>query len=243
MITIHDTFNGPAGRGHGGTAAGHFAAEVEPDGATVRFHNPVPLGAPMKMERTKAGMSFSHKGVAIATARDLDEPLSVGRFPSVDSWAVDAARRRWLDARDGLHMAPTCYACGHQRTSPLGLQLRPGPTGVAGIHATSWTPSGAGRLPSWMVWAALDCPTGFPAFHHVGADEGVVTGELSVQVLRPVMAGERHTLLSRRVDGEGRRHNTEAALLGPDGATLAVATATWVTVPLAVVLPDLVLAA
>jgi hypothetical protein len=238
MITIESTYNGPAGWGHGGTAAGYFAANVEPDGATVRFHNPVPLGAAMTMERTEKGVTFHHDGEAIATARDLERPLSVGRFPSVDQWAVGAAQRRWLDARDGLHMAPTCYACGHQRRSG-GLQLRPGPVGVDGVHATNWEPEGDGRLPSWLLWAAMDCPTGFPAFHHVDADEGVVTGELSVQVLRPVMAGERYTILSRRVGGEGRRHDTEAMLLGPDGSSLALATATWITVPLAAVLPEL----
>ncbi|MEM7339716.1 MAG: hypothetical protein AAF467_13765 [Actinomycetota bacterium] len=240
-LRIAPTQNGPAGSGHGGVSGGRFAALVEPDAARVRFLAPIPLGADLDASRRDDGVVVHHDGVDIAIVADLDGPLIVGGFPALpDPITLDRAQRTWLDARDGQHMAPTCFACGNERASHLGgLGLRPGPIGN-GLYAARWTPSGRRggarsheRVPSWLVWAAMDCPTGFPAISEVAADEAVLTGELAVQVLERVEVDVPHVIMSRLVARSGRRLFTEAALFAPHGARVAVATATWVSVPMA----------
>lgn len=210
-------------------------SRTRPDGATVRLHCPIPLDTTLTTRRESHGVSIRHRDTAVATVTDLEQPLRVGPFPTVDESTVYRGQRRWLDRRDGVHMAPTCFGCGHERSSG-GLQLRPGPVEVADVYATVWRPPGEGRLPSWLVWAALDCPTGVPAFNAVGPDEAVVTGELSVQISGPISAGETYKILSRGVGGQGRFHRSEAVLLTLDDIPLALASATWLSVPLAAVL-------
>lgn len=235
-MLIHSHFNGPIDSGHGGVAAGLFSTLVEADAASVRFLAPIPLDTPLDARRALGTATISAGDTDIAQVRDLAGPLDVAPFdlPSVDD--ILEAEPGWLDFRNGEHMAPTCFACGHHR-SDGGLGLRPGLTTDPSVRACTWTPEGDGRVPSWMVWAALDCPTGVPALHRVRHDQAVVTGELSVQILRPVPARVTHRILSRHVTEAGRRHQTEAALYDPEGRRLAVATATWITVPLTAVIP------
>ena len=230
-MTIDGHFNGPPGSGHGGTAAGGFAAAVEPDAASVRFHRPIPLDVALVARPGAEATEILDDGTVIATVRELGTPLRVGAFDLPSEEQIAQAEPHWLDRRDGQHMAPTCFACGHERHRG-GLGLRPGPIGDGSVLGCRWRPEGSGRVPSWLVWAAMDCPTGFPALTSVGVTEAVVTGELAVQVLHPVQAGVTHRIMSRRVSHEGRRHVTEAALYGPTGRRLALATATWITVPL-----------
>ncbi|MFK8025261.1 MAG: PaaI family thioesterase [Ilumatobacter sp.] len=237
MFSIDSHYNGPPGMGHGGVSAGRFAALVEPDAARVRFRRPIPLDVALTTTY-EDGIANIHAGEElVATARALDGPLEIGPFPSMCERDLHLAEQRWLEPTGGRHMAPACFACGHLRDLG-GLGLRPGPipgpdgttTGVIGCR---WRPEGSGRVPAWMIWAALDCPTGFPAFASTNPDEAVVTAELSVHVIEPVHAGQTMRILSRRVAKEGRRHHTEACLLGPDGRRYAVASAIWCTVPIA----------
>ena len=241
-MLIHSHFNGPIGSGHGGVAAGLFATLVEPDAASVRFTAPIPLDTPLDTRSVDGAFTIWAGSIEVARVRDLAAPLHVAPFdlPSVED--ILDAEPTWLDFRDGEHMAPTCFACGYDR-SEGGLGLRPGPTVDPSVRACTWTPAGDGRVPSWMVWAALDCPTGVPALHRVRRDQAVVTGELSVEILRPVPAAATHRILSRHVVESGRRHQTEAALFDPEGRRLAIATATWITVPMAAVIPTTAAAA
>ena len=232
MITIKNTFSGPTGSGHGGVSAGRFAAELEPDGAIVRFSRPIPLGRPLRPLMTDAGLDILDGSTVIATVCDLPGPLSVGNFPNVSLADAATAELRWLDGREGVHMAPDCFACGYERSSD-GLHLRPGPVDGEDIYATRWTPPGPGHIPSWMVWAAIDCPTGFPALNILPCDEAALTGQLAVQILRPLSGGQQYTIVSRLVSKDGRRIVTEAAILDDRGSRAAVAVATWISVSLA----------
>ncbi|MGI9606074.1 MAG: hypothetical protein ACR2P0_08050 [Acidimicrobiales bacterium] len=244
MITIEHTHNGPEGRGHGGTAAGRFAELVNPRAATVRLHAPVPLDTPMRSLESSTRASMYAGGDHIATIRPLSAPLDVGQVGRLPSLMVNNAESCWLDARDGVHMAPTCFACGHEREIG-GLGLRPGPIAETGLHATSWTPAADDADPDgddvepWMVWAALDCPTGFAALSKLDASWAAVTGELSVEIRGPVIAGLEHQIISRHRTTSGRKIGTEAVMVGPLGVTVAVAVATWIAVPLTTVRPAL----
>jgi hypothetical protein len=168
----------------------------------------------------------------------LSEPLHTGHFGRLTRADVAAAEAAWLDCRNGDHVAPTCYACGHQRADLIGLGLRPGPVPESALFATSWNPGLACDVPDWMVWAALDCPTGLPALSRVGLEEAVVTAKLSVDIRDRVRGDGDYQLLSRRTGGEGRKHLTEAALVDERGRSVAVATALWLTVPIHVMQPD-----
>ena len=229
-MIIDPHYTGPAHFGHGGVSGGRFAEFVEPDAASVRFFRPIPLGTDLAAVQGPDGLTVSASDEVVATVRRLDAPLAVGPFSMPSALEIERAERSWLDARDGHHMAPTCFACGHQRLVG-GLGLRPGPVADGGVHACRWRPEGTGRLPAWLVWAALDCPTGFPALHQIAASEAIVTGELAVQILEPVHAGSTYRILSRLVAHDGRKHETAAALYGPNGRRCAIARATWLTVP------------
>jgi hypothetical protein len=175
----------------------------------------------------------------ISTVRRLSEPLSVGQFGRLVSADVAAAELAWLDGRGGAHMAPTCFACGHERIGE-GLNLRPGPVTESSLFATAWRTNMDNDIPPWLVWAALDCPTGFPALAVVGPEHAAVTGELAVEILEPVPGRGDYQLISRRTGVDGRKVTTEAALVNERGQALAVATATWIAVPMQFVGPDLV---
>lgn len=233
QITIPSTTTGPPGTGHGGACAGLFATAIDLANATVRFHTPIPLATPLRIERTDGPAKISDGESTIATVRPLAAPLSVTQFGRLANAEVVAAEARFLDHHNGEHMAPTCFACGDQRNDSLGLNLRPGQVGDTGLIATGWEPQLDADVPAWMIWAALDCPSGIPALAKVGLDEAVVTGELSVEIQHAVPGGGKYQILGRRTGRDGRKFTTEAAIIDESGCALAIATATWIVVPIA----------
>ncbi|MCP3935168.1 MAG: hypothetical protein GY708_07325 [Actinomycetia bacterium] len=238
MITIESSFNGPDGLGHGGTSAGRFAQLVNSRAASVRLHEPVPLDAPMSSATDPEKSVISWGERTIATVKPLARPLDVGQFGRLDPSEVVRAERGWLDQRLGEHMAPSCFACGHERGDHLGLGLRPGSVDGSALYACSWRPQIDGDVPDWLVWAALDCPSGIPALNRVDHDEAVVTGQLSVEIRNAVSGAGDYQLVSRRCGVEGRKHSTEAALIDERGVSIAVAKALWFTVPLSMTRHD-----
>lgn len=238
FLTIDSRYNGPAQAGHGGVCGGRFAELVNPSAATVRFLAPVPLAEPLSCTRNADGAEVVGSSGPVASVHPLEAPLRVGPFGRLAAAEVFRAEATWLDGRDGDHIAPTCFACGHRREDHHGLGLRPGPLAESSLFATAWRPGWAGDVPDWMVWAALDCPSGIPAMAEVGLDEAVVTAELAVEVRARVRGHGDYQLVSRRTGGSGRKHRTEAALIDERGSAVAVATALWITVPLTVMQPD-----
>lgn len=238
LLTIDPMYNGPARSAHGGVAGGRFAALTDPRAATVRFLAPIPLDEPLECTREGELAHVVGPTGPIASVSALDAPLRTGAFGRLSAADVAAAEAGWLDSRGGDHIAPTCFACGHRRADQLGLGLRPGPVPESSLFAASWRPGLACEVPDWMVWAALDCPSGIPAMAEIALDEAVVTAQLSVEIRDRVRGDGDFQLVSRRTGGQGRKHATEAALIDGSGRSLAVATAIWVTVPLHVMQPD-----
>ena len=154
LMIIDPHYNGPGTFGHGGASGGRFAELVEPDAAVVRFHRPIPLGLDLTPVHEAGQVTMTLGDERVATVRRLDGPLSVESFLMPSALDFERAERSWLDVRDGEHMAPACFACGHERLVG-GLGLRPGPVGDTGVHACRWRPEGSGRLPAWLVWACL----------------------------------------------------------------------------------------
>lgn len=238
-IVFSKTMTGPPHSGHGGACAGKFAAAADTPNATVRFHSPIPLKATLCIRREGGIAALAHGGTTIATLRPLGAPLAIGQFGRLSDSDIAAAEARFLDSRNGEHMAPTCFACGDSRSDSLGLSLRPGPIADTGLSATSWRPDLDSEVPTWMIWAALDCPSGAPALAKVGRDEAVVTGELSVEIRQSIPGDGRYQIIGRRTEQKGSRFTTEAAIVDACGRSLAVAVATWVAIPLSRLHPQM----
>lgn len=229
-VVIPATTNGPIGSGHGGTSAGLFAEAAGLAHATVRLHAPIPLDTALSLDSTG---TVSDGASTIATVSPLDGPLQVGQFGRLRQADVEHAESRFLDHHDGIHMAPTCFACGDQRADSLGLNLRPGMVADTGLGVASWRPGLDTDVPNWLAWAALDCPSGFPALAKVERDEAVLTGELSVEILRTIPGDGDYQIIGRRTGRRGRVFTTEAAIIDEAGRACAVAAAIWIVVPLA----------
>lgn len=229
MFTIPAHHNGPPTSAHGGVAAGRFAEVVDARCASVRFHAPVPLGTELRPRSLDDSMAVEIVDGAslVATVSAYDaRPVTLCRGSSDD---VLAAEHGWRTGIAPDHPFPTCYACGSRRADGLGL--RPGPIAGGGRHLTLWSPGTDGDVDPWLVWAALDCPSGMPALAGVGNDELVVTGTIAVSIDERVPGDEELQIVSRVVDRAGRKLATEAALFDASGRTLATCTAVWLALP------------
>lgn len=228
MITIHPLHNGPPHSAHGGVAAGQMATLVNTDRAKVRFHSPPPLDEPMTGVAQQIGtidvVAGSHR---IATVSSTI-PLEIEPFERLQPTTVAAAESTWLDHSNGRHPFPTCFGCGTDRSDGLGLT--PGPVPGSSVYATFWAPVVDGPVPSWLVWAALDCPSGGPALAAVSNGAAVVTGELAVDIRQPLVGGRPYQILSRCQERSGRRFQTQAAIVDDAGHNVAVAAATWIAI-------------
>jgi hypothetical protein len=214
--------------------AGRLAQQLDPDAGVVRLHAPIPLGTTLTLMGDRGAVLATSGGDLIATARHLAAPLAVAPFDPVDDRDLEAAEADWLDGWQWWHPSPTCFGCGPARTGGLGL--RPGRIPGRSDHASRLALAadhvGPGsvhsqRVPSWLVWAALDCAGAGPALAAVAPGVGVVTGELAVEILRPVPAGVEFVTQSRVSGRAGRRLFVESAIVGKTGEVLAVSTATW----------------
>lgn len=229
MITIQPLHNGPPNSAHGGVAAGQMAAWVNTERATVRFHAPPPVGEPLTGLSRQLGTIDVLAGSRRIATVSTTLPLEIEPFERLQPVTVAVAESRWLDHTGGRHPFPTCFGCGTDRSD--GLALAPGPATGSSVYATFWVPRVDGPVPSWLVWAALDCPSGGPAVAAVSNEAAVVTGELTVDIRQPLIGGERYQILSRCRERSGRRFQTEAAIVDEAGNNVAVAAATWIAIP------------
>jgi hypothetical protein len=224
-------FCGPPGTANGGYACGSVARllggrhDVE-----VTLRRPPPLGRALRLRADGDGGGTVHDGGdLVAEARPTTVPLDVPGVVSLDE-ALAAAGRYPLYRN---HPFPTCFTCGPERAVGDGLRIFPGPVPGGELWAAPWTPDasvadGDGLVAPEVVWAALDCPSGFAG----GAGDTVmVLGRMAARVVARPRAGVAHRVLAwREGPPQGRRRPAGSALLDADGRVLAVARAVWVTV-------------
>ncbi len=234
-ITIDPIYNGPPDSAHGGVAAGRMAELVDPLRARVRLHTPVPINAPMTSTEAENGaIEMTADGQRVAAVRALEAPLEVEHFPRLDPHVMTQAEADFLDHWGGDHHPfPTCFGCGPGRHDGLGMELRSGAAPGHDVHAASWEPALNGPVPDWLVWAALDCPSGFPAFVGMAPDRARVTGEFAVDIRQTVPGDGAYQILSHVTGHSGRKTTTAAAIVDEDGVNLAVAAAICIEIPLA----------
>lgn len=224
-ILIPRQFNGPPGSGHGGYVAGAIA-ELIGGPAEVTLRSPPPLDRPMPVERAEGRLVVRDGETLIAEARpaslDLDVP------PTPDPAAVTAAGTRFFEfKKDDFHL---CFACGAGRREDEGLRLRSGPIDGGDVVAARWVPHPSfagpdGRIPSRILWSALDCPGAWA----VVRDSGVVMylGRLTAEADGDLEPGTPCTVLGWPLGGEGRKAFAGTAIYDHTGRLRGRAKAVW----------------
>jgi hypothetical protein len=138
-----------------------------------------------------------------------------------------AAYVGWWD-----HPYPQCFACGHRDVDD-GLRIFPGPVASRpGVVAGLWAPTSAhagldGVVAAELVWAALDCPTGWA---HMGPGDAALLGRFAAKLHRPAYAGEEYVVMARNDGREGRKLLGRSAIYTASGELVAAAQATWIDV-------------
>ncbi len=225
-ILIDSRFNGyPETAGNGGYVAGRFAAFV-PGVAEATLRRPVSLDTPLTLERCGERVCVHDDEELVAEVAPSSIDLNV-----IDAISIEEARKAtsnyiWRDN----HPAPNCFVCGTGREDGLGLF--PGRVEGRDAVATTWTPAadfvdGSGSVRSEIVWAALDCPSGFGFF---AIDTFAVLGQLTAELRAPVPIGSELVVAGWSLGSERRKHFAGSAIFDATGAVLAAARATWIRI-------------
>jgi hypothetical protein len=187
---------------------------------------PVPIDVPLQLDPTVEGALLKNGEKLIAEAR----PTAITVTPPAPV-NFDVAHHAMASspALDSRHPFPTCFVCGPKRAAHDGLRIFP--ASITGeVFAAAWVPDrefgdGKGHLLPELLWAAMDCPTGFAAgFPTAGK---LVTGRLAVQQLKSIRTETQCVLMSWPLGIEGRKHFS-AACLYESNELCAVARATWI---------------
>jgi hypothetical protein len=228
-LRLGGRFCGPPATANGGYACGTIAELLGGD-VEVTLRRPPPLGRPLRL-RVGGGGAVAHDGEQlVAEAHPATVALAVPGTTSL-SEARAAARRYPLFQG---HPFPTCFTCGPDRAPGDGLRIFPGPLPGRELWAAPWTPDPSvadpdGLVAPAVIWAALDCPSGFAA--GVG-DTVMVLGRMAARVLARPRAGRAYCLVAwRGGPAAGRKRAAGSALLDAHGGVLAVAHTVWVTIP------------
>lgn len=219
-LLIPARFNGPPTSANGGYACGLVAGLVG-GRAEVTLRRPPPLDVPLAVEREDGGRVRVLDGDTVvaevervgAFSLDVPEPVSV----------VEAAEASRGYAGFRAHAYETCFVCGPARDDGLGVY--PGPVAGREVVAAPWTPPGSGPVDRLLVWAALDCPSGWAVDEF--SREGVLLGRLAAEIVAPVEGGEPHVVLGWPVGVDGRKRFAGSAVFSADGSVRAFARSTW----------------
>lgn len=244
-LVVPARFNGPPGSGNGGYVSGllaealHATAGADPrTPVTVILREPPPLETPLDLQPDGDRVNATFGGAIIATA----EPGTLAHDPvsQVTAAAAAAAEPRYAGLRG--HPFPACFSCGPQRSAGDGMRLRPGPVlGADGSPdpearvACTWTPDPSlptlgPTVTSPIVWAALDCPSGWASDEL--ENRPMVLGRITAAVDARPMVGDGCVLVARVLGTDGRKTFTASTAYDPDGRVLGRAEATWIAISL-----------
>ena len=221
---IDPRFRGPNASGNGGYSCGVLARRIGPS-AEVNLRTPPPLDRPMRIDVDGSAYTLSDGDTVVAEGGPVELDVAVPEPPSM-SQARDA-----VEGYTGfrMHPFPECFVCGPHRDHHDGLHIFPGPVDGRDLVATPWTPdpslpSDDGRIASEVVWAALDCPTGFG----VGFEKPAVLARLRGSVDGEVQVGNPLISIGWPISREGRKREGGSALFTLDGELVAYAAGLWI---------------
>ena len=216
-MIVPGRYNGPQTSANGGYMCG-LVAGVLGGTAEVTLRVPPPLDRELEVVREDGRVEIRDGGALVAEAEKVALDVEVPAPVSVEE-AAEASRGY---AGFVHHAYNTCFVCGPARED--GLRVYAGPVeGRPGLVASPWTPREEPR--SELVWAALDCPSGWAVDDF--QREGVLLGRMAARVDRLPAAGEPHVVLGWRVGVDGRKRHAGSALFTAEGDVLARARSTW----------------
>lgn len=240
VLTVPERFRGPEGTANGGWLAGTLANALTGGGhdspVEVTLHRPVPLETPL---------TVAHVGNTVALCdgdRHLVEAIPVAETLTPPPFVpfIDAARAEAGFAGLSRHPIAGCFACGVREPGD-GLRIFPGPIAGTGLVAAGWrvpvnVTDEDGIVPDSMIWAVLDCVTGWVNFGDPEAAaedqqqpvESALLGRLTGQVFRRVYPLGTYSVVARAAGREGRKLFGESAVYEVDGTLVAAAKATWI---------------
>ncbi len=217
-MRIPARFNGPPASANGGYTCGLVAGLLGGE-AEVTLRAPPPLERELEVVRANGRVELRDGQTLVAEGERASVEVDVP--PAVSVAEAEAASTRY--AGFAHHAYPTCFSCGPARDDGLGIYAGP-VTGRDGVVAATWTP--AEEPGPEVVWAALDCPSGWAVDDF--QREGVLLGRMAARVDRLPAPGEPHVVLGWRIGEDGRKRYAGSALTTADGEVLARSHSAWI---------------
>lgn len=231
-VTIAGRFIGPPRSANGGYACGITARACTHGTAQTSLRVPPPVERPMRVELSEDSATLYDGDTLVAHASpatvDVDLPT-----PVTPVEAKDAAESFDHDAYRAMHYFPTCFTCGPDRADGDGLRLFPGKVDrPEPMIAWPWTPDPSlpredGGLDPLILWAALDCPSGWATYYSRDPHPHVL-GSLATRIERLPEPGEPTITAGWPISDDGRKERSASAIWSADGELLAVGAATWI---------------
>ena len=184
----------------------------------MTLRSPPTLERPLAVVQRDDGVSVLDGERLVAQGERADFELDVPEPVPMDE--ADRAGSRY--AGFAHHAYATCFTCGPDRSDGLGIFA--GPVAGRDVVAAPWTPP-TGEIPPEIVWAALDCPSGWAVDEF--QREGVLLGRLAAKLLAPVEGGEPHVVIGWPVGADGRKRYAGSAVFTAHGEVRAYARSTW----------------
>lgn len=236
-LSVPERFCGPKGTANGGWIAGTLANALAGAGhdsaVEVTLRRPVPLETELTVEHVGNTVTLYHGAEHLAEAIPVTEELTPPPF--VPFTTAARAEEGFPGRRN--HAIAECFACGLREPGD-GLRIFPGPVEGTDLVAAGWrVPVGVtddqGVIPDSIVWAALDCVTGwahYPVadFTAPGDRPVALLGRLTARVYRRVYPLGTYSVVARAVGREGRKLFGISAVYEVDGTLVAAARAVWI---------------
>lgn len=231
QVVIGRRFNGPPNSAHGGYACGVVARFV-PGTAEVSLRRPPPIEQPMEIRRLNGGSVEASVGDTVI-AQGAPTTVEVDVPEPVRPAQAEVAVRSYFGF--DKHAFPLCFGCGPARAVGDGLRIFSGPVAGRQLVAAPWTPEPwhldqEGRVKSELLWAVLDCPSGWAAIYldPTLSDAGILLARFAVRLIHPVSEGDRCVVTGWPITAEARKLCTGAALLSATGDVRALGRALWI---------------
>ncbi|WP_433255093.1 hypothetical protein ACQPYK_14050 [Streptosporangium sp. CA-135522] len=229
VLSVPARFRGPEGTANGGWIAGTVTEALHgarhDSAVEVTLHAPTPLETELSLRHLANSATLTHGDTLLVEAIPVAEQLDAPAFVPFNKAAL--AESGFAGLRG--HAFPGCFACG-MRDPGDGLRIFPGPVSGTDLVAAGWrvpmtVTDEDGVVPDAIIWAALDCVTGWA---HFAPGEFALLGRLTAQVHRRIYPGGTYSVVGRATGREGRKLFGESAVYEADGTLVAAAKAVWI---------------
>jgi hypothetical protein len=227
-VSIPARFRGPQASANGGYACGVLARHIG-NSAVVNLRKPPPLDRQLRLAAQSGVTQLLDGEEVVADGEPEEVTIEVPEPPTLD------AARAAVDGYAGFraHPFPECFVCGPHRDHHDGLHIFPSAVADRDIVASPWTPDPSlprddGTIATEVVWAALDCPTGFGAEFFNSGTRPALLARMRGSVTGPVEVGRPHIAIGWPIGQDGRKREGGSALFTLHGDLVAYAAGLWI---------------